>query len=141
MNKTLNNSTVKQAKTQVIDLEVVGDGDMFKLGLYEDLDRFRNDKKTFTDILENVCPIVLKTIAKKTGKKGKNIVLLGRDKRQGLYLRMSITNAKILIKGLEKRKIKITDDFNITKENIRTSKDINNEMKKIRQSLKFFVGV
>jgi hypothetical protein len=29
--KTLNNSTVKQAKDQVSDLEVVGDGDMFKL--------------------------------------------------------------------------------------------------------------
>ncbi len=29
--KTLNNSTVKQAHTQVADLEVVGNGDMFQL--------------------------------------------------------------------------------------------------------------
>lgn len=31
MSKTLNNSTVKQAKNQVGDLEVVGNGNMFRL--------------------------------------------------------------------------------------------------------------
>lgn len=31
MDKTLSNSTVKQAKQQVRDLEVVGNGDLFKL--------------------------------------------------------------------------------------------------------------